>query len=122
MKSEHPVCGRCGVYQNIHPTPRCAKPRREWPWDRHWLRRHVLAWLWIHALGRRARWAIGQYYAGHRARCWCSVFYSIHRADEWDDWRGDYSGDYGCLCDFPMPWSAGPPRPGWCYCPPRVAS
>jgi hypothetical protein len=93
--------------------------RRQWWWDEHSAIHHVLAWAWIHVLPSRARWSIAQWYADHRGRCWCCVYDSVHRADEWADWRGDYE-DPGCLCDFPMPWDAGPPRPGYCYCPPSA--
>lgn len=34
------------------------------------------------------------------------------------DRRTDYRGTWTCECDAPLPWDAGKPIPGRCYCPP----
>jgi len=124
-----PTCGRCGVYRNLHPTSRCTKPRLSFWWDRHSLHRHILAWLWIHALTSSLRWRIAAHYNDNAKRdlCWCDVAHSLTEADQWGDvdhgtytsrgTRHDYQGE-GCLCDFPLPTDAGAPQPGWCYCAP----
>lgn len=41
--------------------------------------------------------------------CWCDL------CDSAGLWSAE---DYACGCDVPLPWDAGAPRPGWCYCPP----
>jgi hypothetical protein len=115
-----PTCGRCGVYRHLHPTTRCTKPRLSFWWDRHSAADHVMAWLWIHALTSRLRWWICAQWSKRFGRDWCEVVDSAVRADNWSDWRGDYSGKWGCLCDFPLPHTAGAPRPGWCYCQPEA--
>ena len=118
----HPVCGRCGVYRHLHPRERCEKSRRSYWWDEHYLHRHAGAWLWIHAVPSRLRWRILERIASDR-RDWCELADSALQADQWDEfYRNDYRGDMGCLCDFPMPWDAGPSRPGWCYCTPAQPS
>ena len=120
-RHKHPVCGRCGVYRHLHPTERCEKSRRSYWWDEHLIRRHVAAWLWIHAIPSRLRWRIIERIASDR-RDWCELVDTALRADQWGDWKDDYSGEWGCLCDFPLPWDAGPIRPGWCYCTPAQSS
>jgi hypothetical protein len=127
MNEKKPTCGRCGVYRHLHPTDYgCEKPRLSFWWNRHSLARHVSAWAWIHTLPSRLRWAILRRVASER-RDWCELVDSALYADRWEDedhgysksfgYGRDYRGEYGCLCDFPMPWDAGPSRPGHCYCP-----
>ena len=111
-----PVCGRCGVYRHLHPTDRCERSRREWPWDTHYLHRHVVGTIWL-ALPERARWRIVGWY--HKARphlCWCDLVDAAYQ----DIKKDDYRKPYGCACDVTLPTDAGSPRPGWCYCPPAA--
>jgi hypothetical protein len=51
------------------------------------------------------------YWSRHRHLCWCDFV----DAALLDNKRDDYEDD---LCDVPLPFGVGLPRPGWCYCPP----
>lgn len=78
---------------------------------------HVLPWLWVHATPARLRIAACRWFLKHQHRDWCQLVNSWSLADLWDFCREDYVGPIQCLCAYPMPWHAGPPQPGWCYCP-----
>ena len=102
------------MYRRLHPVKWCKGFRASWWSDRHYLRSHVGVWLWVHVVPARARWAVAEWIGDRFDRCWCDLVDSCYRADDWDIWRNDYED----LCDFPAPWQAGKPRPGWCYCAP----
>ena len=132
MSANQPTCGRCGVYRHLHPTKNCAKPRLSFWWDRHLLLKHLTVPAWVHLIPSSLRWKILAHYNDNARRdiCWCDLTNSGVYADGWSDaaleggrvtTRGygrDYKGPDGCACDFPMPWEASAPRPGWCYCAP----
>lgn len=109
------VCRTCGVYRHLHPIARCERARLSWWWHRHLLSRHIVAFLWVHVVPSKARIRYCQHLA-NKGRCWCDLVDSFLRANLWDDWKSDYSGEWGCLCDFPLPWDATAPTPGRCYC------
>lgn len=114
---ERPVCGRCGVYRHLHPTARCAKPRREWWWDRHFLLRHVAGRLWL-TLPEKRRWDfVSWYHVRHPELCWCDLVDAAYL----DIKRDDYFKPWGCACDVPLPTDARPPRPFGCYCTPSAS-
>ena len=117
-RREYPVCGRCGVYQYLHPRTAlgCEKPRRCWWWDRHYLHRHLLLPLWL-ATPSRVRWRYAAWLTEHTGRDWCGMVDCCLAADRW---RED-ADDYRCACDVSLPWDIGAPD-GTCYCPPRAAA
>lgn len=107
-------CGRCGVYRDLHPTRTCEKSRRSFWWDEHYLWRHVAAWLWLRLNDRQRMNLVHRYWSHHKHLCWCEFV----DAALLDDKRDDYADD---LCDVPLPFGVGLPRPGWCYCSPDNA-
>jgi hypothetical protein len=122
-----PTCGRCGVHRHLHPTTTCEKSRRSHWWDEHYLHRHIAAWLWINATPSRLRWRFLEWMNRNPdRRDWCQLADCALQADQWRDedhggyrtlgYGHDYRSPYGCLCEFPLPWDAAPPR-GQCYCP-----
>lgn len=115
--SDRPTCGRCGVYRHLHPTARCANPRLSFWWDRHSIRRHILGGVWL-SLSDRHRFTLAARYSDrHPDAHWCELVDAAYL----DDKRGDFGGEWGCLCDVPVPTDAGPTRPD-CYCTPAATT
>ena len=85
--------------------------------DEHSLLRHLTVRLWW-ALSDDQRYALCGLYdrITRERRCWCDIIDAALQADP--DWRADYRGPLSCACDAPLPWDAGKPIPGRCYCPP----
>lgn len=111
------VCGRCGVYRHLHPTPRCEKSRRSFWWDRHLPIRHLAGLLWL-ALPEKWRWSVvARLYDRRPHLCWCDLVDTALL----DAKKDDYRGQWGCGCDVPLPAEVGEPRPGGCYCIPEEA-
>ena len=84
--------------------------------DEHSLWRHLTVRLWW-ALSDDQRYALcGLYDRITRERlCWCDIIDAALQATA--DRRTDYRGTWTCECDAPLPWDAGKPIPGRCYCP-----
>jgi hypothetical protein len=120
MSGRRPTCGRCGVYKHLHPIARCKGYRHSWWWNRHRLTKHVAVWAWIHLMRPSWRWSVCARMSevGGGWRDWCRIIDSALYADDWTWRRGDYSGAWGCLCDFPMPWETGARDYRGCYCSP----
>ena len=103
---------RCGVYEYAHAQGRgCGDFHRagrlkSWYLD-HSLWPHVVGCLWLHT-PERWRWRVVGW-LDRPSVCWCDL------CDSAGLWSAE---DYACGCDVPLPWDAGAPRPGWCYCPP----
>lgn len=113
-----PICGRCRVYKHLHPRANCPRPTTNWWWVEHSASRHVKAWVWLR-LSSRTRWqVIGWVHDRRPDLCWCDLVDSAVRAG--GEYRADYAGEWGCLCDVLLPTDAGPPRPGHCYCEPSA--
>lgn len=110
--SDAKTCGRCGAYLHLHPLPHCQKPRRSYWFDRHYLNRHVRAWIWLR-LSSKVRWRL-VHRAARPDRDWCQLVDVAYAADTYREFRDDYE----CLCDVPLIRGVGPPRYGWCYCVP----
>ena len=85
--------------------------------DEHSLLRHLTVRMWW-ALSDDQRYALCGLYdrITRERRCWCDIIDAALQADP--DWRADYRGPLSCACDAPLPWDAGKPIPGRCYCPP----
>lgn len=103
---------RCGVYKYAHQEGRgCGDFRRagrlqSWRLDHSpWM--HVTGWLWMHT-PEGWRWKIVRR-LDRPDVCWCDLCDSAVLLSV---------SDYGCGCEVPVPWEAGEPRPGYCYCPP----
>ncbi len=117
MSAEHQpelvrtVCGRCGVYRDLHPTRTCEKSRRAFWLDEHYLWRHVAAWLWLRLSDRQRMNLVSRYWERHNHLCWCEFVDCALLDNKRDDFADD-------LCDVPLPFGVGPPRLGWCYCAP----
>ena len=103
---------RCGVYKYAHQEGRgCgdfhhAGRLKSWYLD-HSLWPHVVGCQWLHT-PERWRWRVVGW-LDRPSVCWCDL------CDSAGLWSAE---DYACGCDVPLPWDAGAPRPGWCYCPP----
>lgn len=118
-----PRC-RCGVYERVHREghPRahltCGNYReasrlRLWFMD-HSVWRHVVGWVWL-SLPSKARWRIVRWF-DRPGVCWCDL---VDAAWKPGNCRDDFQRPNGCGCDVPLPWDAGVPRPGECYCAPE---
>lgn len=85
--------------------------------DEHSLWRHLTVRLWW-ALSDDQRYALCGLYdrITRERRCWCDIVDAALQATA--DRRTDYRGAWTCECDAPLPWDAGKPVPGRCYCPP----
>ena len=115
---DRPTCGRCGVYRHLHPTSLCEKPRLSFWWDRHFLWRHIIGGIWL-ALTDRHRFDLATRYHARRPHlCWCDLVDAAYL----DIKRDDYRGEWGCLCDVPLPTDAKEPRPRGCYCTPATST
>lgn len=111
--SKYTTCGRCGVYRHLHPTTRCARPRRSFWWNRHSPIRHASGLLWLR-LPEKARWRVVTVVNKVRPDlCWCDLV----DAALLDNHKDDYRDPWGCACDVALPTDARPPVPGRCYCP-----
>ena len=119
----------CGLRYNWARTPARLDTHRARPdscpcmryrparWtDEHSLWRHLTVRLWW-ALSDDQRYALcGLYDRITRERlCWCDIIDAALQATA--DRRTDYRGTWTCECDAPLPWDAGKPIPGRCYCP-----
>lgn len=113
-EAKRPLCGRCGVYRDLHPTKSCEKSRHSFWIDRHSIARHMAGKVWL-ALPEKWRWIIvGAYFDRHSDRCWCDLVDCAYI----DFKKDDYRKPWGCGCDVSLPTDAGLPRPGFCYCEP----
>lgn len=111
------LCGRCGVYRDLHPTPRCAKSRHSFWWNRHSPAKHVIGTIWLN-IPEKWRWSIiVAYHSRHPELCWCDMVDSAHL----DYKRDDYRKPWGCGCDVSLPTESGLPRYGFCYCEPDAS-
>lgn len=99
------------MYQDLHPFERCKKPRHSFFWDEHFLWRHVVGRVWL-TIPESWRWKYVNWYDERKGETvdWCQLVNCAYLDIKKDD--------YECMCDVPLPWDAGAPRYGWCYCTP----